>query len=344
MQIPLLTIGIPTYNRPSRILRTVEHLVKQIRPGVEILIVDNCSTNTNVEEHLRTSLPQFESYPIRVVRNKVNIGPDANYARCFEHADGEYMWTLSDDDMVMDDAIDTIIQEIEKYKHLDLIGFNFNSNCNLVERSQPILINNINDLSNKLDFFGNWLFMSTNVYKTREYFQYLRFAFWGAYTMASQLVPPMVAISKNKAFILSEKTVVNNTPPENLDEVWSGVKLSFVITILLEAPVNFKDNYMAFGRKLAVQQIATVSAPVYAMLKSINNDVSLIDNYHIYVFKQHFYRTVEFRPNKFKSFLNFWFWLFILKNKSILRLWMRFFKNRFKKREVYFNKFDLLIR
>jgi glycosyltransferase involved in cell wall biosynthesis len=344
MQKSILTIGIPTYNRPEKILRTVNSLIPQLRPGVDIVIVDNCSTNTNVKDHLEQSIPNFDSYAINVIRNRVNIGPDANYARCFEYCEGEYMWTLSDDDIIMQDAVDVILKEIAEYSHLDLIGFNFNSNCNLVGRSKPIIISNIRELSNKLDFFGNWLFMSTNVYKTSEYLQHLRFAYWGAYTMASQMIPPMVAISKNKVFILSEKKVADNSPLDDPEDTWSGAKLSLVVPTFLEAPVNFRNDFKAFGKQLAVQQIGTVSAIFYATLKSVKGDISLIDDHHLYIHRQHFFRTIDLRNDKFKSYIQFWFFSFLLKNKGVLKFLMKTFPDRFNDRIKYFVKFDLLMR
>jgi len=339
----ILTVAIPTYNRPDKVLKTVNKLLPQLGVHAIIMVFDNCS-DVNIAEFLKQNIPDFDASIVQVIRHKVNIGPDANFARCFEYCDTPWIWTLSDDDDVMDNAIAIIVQEVERYKHKDLIGFNFNSNCNLVGRKEPIIIGNIHDMSHKLDFFGNWLFMATAVYNTQEYLKHLRFATWGAYTMVSQIVPAMVAISKNKTLVLSEKTIANNIPSDNPEDTWSGAKLSMVVPMLLEAPVKFNKDFKAFGEKLAVQQIGTVSAIFFATLKSVKGNVSLIDDYHLYLHKQHFYRTIQFRKNKINSYLIFWCYSFLLKNKNVLSFLLKSFPGRFNKRIKYFVNFDLLMR
>jgi glycosyltransferase involved in cell wall biosynthesis len=339
----ILTIAITTYNRPIPLKATVESLIPQLNENVQVTIFDNCS-DVVVKDYLEQSIPHFTCYPIKVIRHKVNIGPDANFARTFELCETPYIWTLADDDLVRSNAIETIFNEIEHYKHLDLIGFNFNSNCNIVVRDKPIIINNTKAMSNNLDFFGNWLFMSCSVYKAQEYLKYIRFASWGAYSMASQIVPAMMAISKHKTLVLSEKTIVDNVPIQDIDQKWSDVKLSLVITSLLEAPVNFSDDYLVFGRKLAVQQIESVTSPIYVIIKSLDGNLELIDNYHIYLYKQHFYRTIEFRSNKTKAYLTFWVWCFLLRNPSLLGLVRRIFKQKFIDRTKMLGKFDLFQR
>jgi len=338
-----LTIAIPTYNRPDKVLNTVKMLIPQLNGNVQISILDNCS-DINVKDYLEKSIQNLGSYPINVIRHKVNIGADANFARCFELCDTPWIWTLGDDDLVIDNAIDIILHEIQLYNNYDLIGFNFNSNCNKAERNKPILINNTHEMANNLDFFGNWLFISTAVYKTQEYFKYIQFATWGAYSMASQIVPAMVAISNNKTFVLSEKTIADNIPLEDADERWSAVKLSMVITSLLEVPVKFNNDYMAFGKKLAVQQLVPIGAPAYAIIKSVNDDLSLIDDYHLYLYKQFYYRSIDFREKKIKLFFQFHMWCFLLKHPSILTLVMKLFKRRFEFIKKAFGKFDLFIR
>ncbi len=340
-----LTIAIPTYNRPDKVLNTVKMLIPQLNSNVRISILDNCS-DINVKDYLEISIQNLSSYPINVIRHKVNIGADANFARCFELCDTPWIWTLGDDDLVIEDAIDIILNEIQLYNNHDLIGFNFNSNCNCnkAERNKPILISNTHEMANNLDFFGNWLFISTAVYKTQEYFKYIQFATWGAYSMASQIVPAMLAISNNKTFVLSEKTIANNIPLDDVDERWSAVKLSMVITSLLEAPVKFNKDYMAFGKKLAVQQLVPIGAPAYVIIKSVNDDLSLIDDYHLYLYKQFYYRSIDFRKNKFKVFLMFRVWYFLLKHTSILALIMKVFKRRFDTNKKAFGRFDLFLR
>ena len=45
---PLVTVGIPTYNRPAGLERTLECIRQQSYTNLEIIVSDNCSTDVNV--------------------------------------------------------------------------------------------------------------------------------------------------------------------------------------------------------------------------------------------------------------------------------------------------------
>ncbi len=314
----ILTIAIPTYNRPDRVKNTISRLLPQLTSQVKILVLDNCS-NVNVKDHLKEQIGGNVLDKVQVTRHRVNIGGDANFQRCFELCDTPYIWMLGDDDVVQENAVNLILEEINNFKDHDLIGINFNSNCCKVERKSAVTISSTAELAEKLDFFGNWLFISTSVYKTEEYLKHIRYQAWGAYSMASQLVPPMIAISNNKMLVLSEKYIVSNIP-QDIDKKWSDFQISLSITALLEAPVGFtKDDYKKFGKKLR-QQFVLLGEIVYSILKSVNFNIDLIDDYHIYIFRQIYNRTIEFRENKLKQKMIFYAWLFFLKNKFFLKL------------------------
>jgi hypothetical protein len=220
-----------------------------------------------------------------------------------------------------------ILSELEKYKDDDLIGINFNSNCNTGARAKPVTISSTSELASKLDHFGNWLFISTSVYKTEEYLKHLRYQVWGAYSMASQLVPPMVAISQNKTFVLSEKYIVTNIQAEEDDPggKWSNVQLALSLSTLLEAPVGFKkDEFIQFGRKLATWIGLYPGDALYIIVRSVNYNIDLIDDYHIYLFSQLFSRTILFRDRKVIQYMQYYQCLFLLKNKGIFKLVYRF--------------------
>ena len=314
----ILTIAIPTYNRPDKVRNTLIKLIPQLTEAVFILVLDNCS-EIDIKSYVEKDVPEAVSHRVKVIRHRVNIGADANFQRCVELCETPFIWMLGDDDLIEVNAVSLILQELNNYKDLDLIGINFNSNCCRVERKDAVIISGIDDLSEKLDYFGNWLFISTTVYKTEEYLKYIRYQAWGAYSMASQLVAPMVAISNNKTFVLSNKYIVSNIP-QDLNNKWSDFQISLSLTSLLEANIGFKkDQYRKFGEKLKYQFVL-LGEIIYSILKSVNYNIDLIDNYHIYLYKQIYKRTIEFRDNKLKQSIIFYSWLFFLKNKFLLKM------------------------
>ena len=50
---PLVTVGIPTYNRPEGLERTLACITQQTYPNLEIIISDNCSPGPEVGEVIK---------------------------------------------------------------------------------------------------------------------------------------------------------------------------------------------------------------------------------------------------------------------------------------------------
>ncbi len=318
----ILTIAIPTYNRPTKVRNTLLRLIPQLNDQVFLRILDNHS-DTDIKSYVQNDIVPAIADRIEIIRHKVNIGGDANFQRCFELCETPYIWMIGDDDMVADNAVELILKELEVFNDFDLIGINFNSNCCKRERVSSVTINSTKELAYKLDSFGNWLFISTSVYKTKEYLKYIYMAGWGAYSMASQVVPAMMAISKHKVFVLSEKYIVTNIPVEDVNTKWSDYQLALSLSSLLEAPVGFKgDEYKAFGEKLDMHFNCIYPGDiVYCILKSVNYNIDLIDNYHIYIYKQLIEKTFEFRnARRLTQVSQYYIGLFLLRNRIVLKI------------------------
>ena len=114
----LLTIGIPTYNRPEEIKKQVRLLLPQLDECVHLVVYDNCS-----DTPIKSYFTDNELSKFTLIRNKVNVGGDANIARCFENCTTKWLWTLSDDDFVREDAVLTILNEISNKKDALFICF-----------------------------------------------------------------------------------------------------------------------------------------------------------------------------------------------------------------------------
>ena len=87
----LLTIAIPTYNGAKTIRNALDILLPQCTDEIELVISDNTSTDETPE-----IIPEYQKlYPIRYIRNKINIGPDANFLQCMKLASGKFTYLLS---------------------------------------------------------------------------------------------------------------------------------------------------------------------------------------------------------------------------------------------------------
>ena len=114
---PVLTIAVPTYNGSRTIRSMLDIMLPQVDQRIEVLFCDNCSTDETpqiIEDYRKR-------YPfIRVVRHDRNIGPDANFLSALRLARGKYVLLLSDDDILIEHALDNILNVLEENPELTL--------------------------------------------------------------------------------------------------------------------------------------------------------------------------------------------------------------------------------
>lgn len=109
---PLLTIGIPTFNRAEsldeKLAMLAEAIAAQGLEGVvEILVSDNASAD-RTQQVLAATRP----VAVRSLRNGANLGCDANYLRILEFAGGEWCWLLGDDEPIAAGALGRLVERL----------------------------------------------------------------------------------------------------------------------------------------------------------------------------------------------------------------------------------------
>jgi glycosyltransferase involved in cell wall biosynthesis len=92
---PLVSICIPTYNRAGMIGKAIESALGQTYRNIEVIVVDNASTdNTGVV------VAGYSDQRFRYVKNDRNLGLFGNFNRCIELAKGKYLHILHSDDYI----------------------------------------------------------------------------------------------------------------------------------------------------------------------------------------------------------------------------------------------------
>lgn len=100
---PLVTIGIPTYNRPIELHKAIETSINQSYKNLEIIISDNSSPDSMVERLCLEYVKKDNR--ITYVRHIQNYGPQFNYKYVLENANGKYHMFLADDDWLSENYI-----------------------------------------------------------------------------------------------------------------------------------------------------------------------------------------------------------------------------------------------
>jgi glycosyltransferase involved in cell wall biosynthesis len=253
----ILTIGIPTYNRKSQLLNTLNNIFKNDLTNVEeILIIDN-----NSDYDLNSVVSSFDKKKIRIIKNNHNIGQAVNISLPFLHCKTKWLWLLSDDDLVIDSAISNIFYEINK--SLDnTVMIKFDINRNSINQTDY----SVNSLEDFIDYYhsdnevrtGDLVFMSTNVYNLDNLDKYLIYAFEYAYTYIGYIIPIFMALNKNNYSVkFSSLSVVKYQVPENWG--WSfpvvGKGLSTLGHIPLELNLSYRKKFLEITSLISYRSI-----------------------------------------------------------------------------------------
>lgn len=111
---PLVSICIPTYERPQVLLKALESCFNQTYKNFEIVITDNSESNETQELVESLARPN-----IRYTKNIKNLGPIHNLKLAIDSASGKYVKVLMDDDILLPSIIEEMV---DKFEEMDRVG------------------------------------------------------------------------------------------------------------------------------------------------------------------------------------------------------------------------------
>lgn len=158
----LLSICIPTYNRPAYLDQCLAAILPQAEVlDVEVLISNNGSTDDtrNVIDRYQHGFPKN----LRCIHQATNLGYDLNHKAVIEMASSEYAWLLGDDDVALEGALQKVINALRGNPQCEFMILNaMSTDNNLIPREyclrlkDDLLIRTCNDLlknySDKITF------------------------------------------------------------------------------------------------------------------------------------------------------------------------------------------------
>ena len=107
LNLPLVSIVTPTYNRERYILETVESVLSQTYPKIEYIVVDDGSTDG--------TLAVLEGYKEKIkVEAQENMGQVKTLNNAWAKCSGKYIGYLSSDDVLYPSAISELVALLEK--------------------------------------------------------------------------------------------------------------------------------------------------------------------------------------------------------------------------------------
>ena len=112
MHLPLVSVVIPTYNSSETILSCINSVFSQTYNNIEIIVVDDGSTDTTIK--LLSDLIIGHEEKIKLV-TQVNAGPSCARNNGISHAKGEYIAFLDSDDYIHESMYEDLMHCI--YNH-----------------------------------------------------------------------------------------------------------------------------------------------------------------------------------------------------------------------------------
>lgn len=113
--MPKLSVIIPTFKRPILLQKAVKSVQEQDFKDLEIIISDDNSNDETVE--LVKKMQEEDSRIKYVLNTKYKQGPNGNKNNGLDHANGEFVSFLDDDDELLPGALSELLSK-QNYSHI----------------------------------------------------------------------------------------------------------------------------------------------------------------------------------------------------------------------------------
>lgn len=116
-----ISVIVPVYNVAPYLRSCLDSLCKQLDDRVELILVNDGSTDDSEE-----IISEYATkYPvIRVIRQE-NMGLGAARNAGLDTAEGDFIWFVDSDDEVVSDALGTLQHMLTKYQEVDMLRFGY---------------------------------------------------------------------------------------------------------------------------------------------------------------------------------------------------------------------------
>lgn len=140
---PLVSIVLPVYNGERFLRASIDSVIAQTFPNWELLILDDCSTDSSPE-----IAKEYEQRDSRIIyyRNEKNLRLPGNLNKGFSLAKGDYLTWTSDDNMYRPTAIEKMVDALQENPDAHLAF----ASCRIIdENGNPIEYIAVNERSKK---------------------------------------------------------------------------------------------------------------------------------------------------------------------------------------------------
>ncbi|MCY6370539.1 glycosyltransferase family 2 protein [Clostridium ganghwense] len=132
---PLVSVLIPTYNRPHYLQVALDSALNQTYKNIEIIICDD-STNDDTTKMIEPYLKKYKNIKYYYNGGPLGLRGTRNSQKCLELSSGKYINYLHDDDVFHPDKIKIMVECICKYENVTMV---VGANEKIGWKREPIL-------------------------------------------------------------------------------------------------------------------------------------------------------------------------------------------------------------
>ena len=116
---PKVSVCIPVYNGSAYISESIESVLGQTFKDLTLIVCDNCSTD-NTEEIVQS----YHDPRLTYIRNDKNLGLVGNANRCLSLAEGEYVYILHHDDVMLPENLERKVRILDEHPDVGFVHSN----------------------------------------------------------------------------------------------------------------------------------------------------------------------------------------------------------------------------
>jgi abequosyltransferase len=121
LMTPFVSICIPSYNRPTELIRLLESINSSCKSDLEIVICEDRSPKRSEIVNSIADFKEKSQLKIQLYLNEVNLGYDANLRHVIDMASGQFIIFMGDDDVFYHDNLPNFIDFLRKNSHLGYV-------------------------------------------------------------------------------------------------------------------------------------------------------------------------------------------------------------------------------
>lgn len=261
VSFPLVSIIVPTYNREDRIIETLSTICKQDYKNVEIIIVDDGSTDSTcalIEDYIRNS----DCNNVRLFIQENKGAPSARNLG-FNKSSGQYIIFFDSDDLMLENRVSTQISEIIRTgSDMCAAGFFYNSEfdgCYLppISDKNPLIQNIRREL---LGSTQSWMFSASLIEQINGYDEILKCKQDLDLVFRALLMKPKVCVvSKGLSIFIkhdgAERIMLSTNNLKGLESIFR-----YNFKVISHCAENLDFNLYKYSIKLLAQDLSTICA------------------------------------------------------------------------------------